>query len=157
MLIKVKLFVEKNPLLSFCLIWRIFRIVWFFVETTFYPILTHSWSSFFKACESFWFSKVTFCLLLFDLSSVKLNYCIANFFSLLLNFELVLLVNVIYADFFLLLRTFFLIMRESWMSRFKRSLFNFNFLQIFKVIPLLFNFFRNISLIHLILSQRNIT
>lgn len=145
----------KISLLSFWLI-SILNVVSFPVKSTLDFILTNSWSAFPETAEPLWFTKVSFNFLLFELCPVELNYCRSDFFTLVLYFKFMLFVDVLDVWFLLFRRAFF-VMRETSMCWLKRSLLNFNFLQILKVVLLFLHLFWYVSIWNIVLAQRNIT
>ena len=143
--------IEKSFKLSFC----VFNIVCFSLKATVDSVSSNSRRAFLKAVKSLWLSEISLDFSLIDLRSIKLDNCRSHFFTLLLNFKFMLLVYIVNVNLFIFVGALFVV-RESRVGRFERSLFHFDFLQVFEVILLLFDLFRNVSVRDIVISDRNI-
>ena len=143
---------EKSFILSFWLV-CVLDIVGFLLKTTVNPVGTDTRGTFLENSESLRLTEIALNFFFMKLSSIKLNNRISHFLTLLFDLQFMLFIDVFNVDFLVFIRTLF-VMRETRMCGFEWSFLNLDFFQIFEVILLFFYLFGNVSVGHVILSQR---
>lgn len=120
-------------------------------------VLSDARSSFSEPTKPLRLSKVSFRLFLHQLTAIELYDSWSNFLFLLSYFQFVLFVNIVIIYFLLSWGAFFFVVSKTSMSRFKRSLLNLYFFEIFQIILLFLNFLWNVGMSNIILTNRWVT